>query len=294
MNEMFQLAWKQYRTWAVTSRNLKAANERWKRRVLALTLAGTAFGTLAPFAGMGLASPWQARIAAILGTACLAIATYFAKELLGAGNEERWTRARAAAEAFKSDAHKYVVRAAPYDGEDHISKLSARLKELDTLTKGYLADNVPPAELTKGMPTAWWSVDDYIAKRLNEQIDWYRTRGVEHSATMKRGRIVALTLGGVAVVLSALIGAAAADGTFPSALLGIVTTAGGAVGGYFQAGHYEGLALKYRETADALERRRAEIASGTPPEKLQLVNDAEAIMQAENAAWLAQLAAKTA
>lgn len=293
MNEVFEIVWKQYRTWSITSRNVKAANDRWKRRVLVLTLMGTVFGTMAPFTGV-IAGSWPARVAGILGTVCLAVATYFAKELLGTKNEERWTRARAAAEAFKSEAHKYVVRATPYNADDHLAKLSRRLNELDELTKGYPPDNVPPDQLTKGMPTTWWSVDDYIKKRLAEQVDWYVSKGVEHAASMHRGRTVALTLGGAAVVLSAVTGAAAEDGTLPAALLGIVTTAGAAIGGYFQAAHYQALALKYQETARALDRRRADIAS-TPvhDEKLKLVADAEAIMQAENAAWLAEMTVNT-
>ena len=292
MNDVFEVVWTQYRTWAITSRNVKAANDRWKRRVLVLTIMGTMFGTMAPFAG-GFAGPWPARVAGILGTVCLAIATYFAKELLGTKNEERWTRARAAAEAFKSEAHQYVVRTNPYNADDHVARLSLRLKELDELTKGSLPDRVPPEELTKGMPTTWWSIDTYIEKRLVEQTKWYRSKSAEHAASMNRGRNIALTLGGSAVVLSAVTGAAAEDGTLPAALLGIVTTAGGAIGGYFQAGHYEALALKYEETARALERRRADIASTTvQEEKLKLVADAEAIMQSENAAWLAEMVMK--
>jgi hypothetical protein len=293
MDEMFQLVWKRYRTWTVTSRNLKATNQGWKRRVMVLALAGTALGTLAPFTGQFIAGPWPTRIAAVLGTVCLALATYFAKELLDATHEERWTRARTAAEAFKSEAHRYLVQAPPYDGPDRATQLGTRLNELESITKGQVPDDLPAADATKEMPGTWWSIEDYISKRLTEQIEWYRKRAREHVLSMRKGRAVTLTLGGLAVFLSAVTGATAQEGTFPAALLGIVTTAGGAIGAYFQAGHYEALALKYRETADALERRRAEFATTPSADKTQLVADAEAIMQAENAAWLAERMAKT-
>jgi hypothetical protein len=293
MDEMFRLVWKRYRTWAITARNLKAVNASWKRRVLVLTLAGTAFGTLAPFVGGWTGAPWPARIAGILGTICLALATYFGKELLDAKHEERWMRARTAAEAYKSEANKYLVQAPPYDGPERTARLSSRLGEIDPLTKNYIPDNVSESDATKGMPATWWSIDDYIAKRLTEQIDWYRGKASDHTKSMAKGRIAALSLGGVAVLLSAVTGATAESGTLPAALLGIVTTAGGGIGAYFQAGHYEAIALKYRETADVLERRRAEFATAASPEKQQLVADAEGIMQAENAAWLAELTAKT-
>jgi hypothetical protein len=95
-----------------------------------------------------------------------------------------------------------------------------------------------------------------------------------------------------AVLLSAVAGAAE-EGSIAAALLGLVTTTGGAIGAYFQASHYEGTALKYRETADALERRRAEFATTPEAERHQLVADAETVMQAEHSAWLAERTAKT-
>ena len=52
--------------------------------------------------------------------------------------------------------------------------------------------------------------------------------------------------------------------------------------------------MKYRETAGALETLEAEFnAAGTPQRPGELVSAAEAIMQAENAAWLTELTAKT-
>jgi SMODS and SLOG-associating 2TM effector domain 1/SMODS and SLOG-associating 2TM effector domain 3 len=289
MDDMFHLVWRRYRIWTITSRHLKTVNESWKRRLILLTLAGTACGTLAPFAGRWLEGPWPARIVALLGTVCLALATYLGKELLDSKREERWMRARIAAEVYKSEASKYLVQVAPYEAPDRTARLSARLAELDPLTKGLVPEQVSEAETTAGMPGAWWSVDEYVAKRLTEQIDWYRARAGDHTRATAKGRKATLTLGGIAVLLSAVTGATASDGTLPAGLLGIVTTAGGAIGGYFQAGHYEALALKYRETADALERRRAEFATAAVPDQHRLVADVEGILQAENAAWLSQL-----
>lgn len=70
--------------------------------------------------------------------------------------------------------------------------------------------------------------------------------------------------------------------------LGVVTTAAGAIGAYLQASHYGALAVRYSETADALERLRVELAAAPSGSQPQLVADAEAIMQAEHAAWLSE------
>jgi hypothetical protein len=94
--------------------------------------------------------------------------------------------------------------------------------------------------------------------------------------------------------LLSIFSATRVDGTFAAASLGIVTTLAASMGAYFQAGHYEALALKYRETADALDRKVAEFgAARSPQNQQQFVVDAETLMQAENAAWLNEVTAKT-
>ena len=127
-------------------------------------------------------------------------------------------------------------------------------------------------------------------KRLDDQITWYRTKAKEHSDAMQVGRVLALALGVAAVVLSTVTGATTDTQTIWGAVLGIVTMVGASVGAYFQAGHFEAIALKYRETAVALENLRAEIdtAIANPAD---LVSTAETIMQAENAAWLTEVTA---
>ena len=79
---------------------------------------------------------------------------------------------------------------------------------------------------------------------------------------------------------------------FTAAILGIVTTAGGAIGAYIQASHYEATALKYRETADALEEKSLLFTAGPSAENQQLIAEVEGIMQAENAAWLTERTTK--
>jgi len=288
VDEMFQLLWHQYRTWGDTSRHLKQRNSAWKKYVLILTLAGTALATLGPFAGAPLS-----RLLPVLGAAALAMATYLGRELLDTKHEERWTRARAAAEAFKSEACKYLVQAPPYNGPDRASRLKARISDVGQVTKDLAPDDITPEALNREMPTAPWTIDDYLKKRIDDQVNWYRTRAAEHTASMRQGRLIALILGGAAVLLSAITGATADGPSVWAAILGVVTTAGGSIGAYFQAGHFEAVALKYRETALALESLKADFkTTPTAQNAADLVTNAEAIMQGENAAWLTELTVK--
>ena len=292
MDAAFEVLWKRYRTWADTSSRLKAVNASWRRRVLLLTILGTALATLGPFArdiGSERWASWLARALPMAGAVALAIATYFGRELLDTKHEEAWTRARGAAEAYKSDASKYLVAAAPYDGADRVTRLQARLAELADATKGLLADTIPAERAVSGMPTSPWTLADYLKGRLDDQIEWYRGRAGEHTELMDRGRKISLSLGGFAVVLSVVTGATPEGATLAGAVLGVITTAGGALGAHFQAGHAEAIALKYRETADTLELLKIQLASAAPEARSAIVSKAESIMQSENAAWLQQL-----
>ena len=286
MDPMFNLLWQQYRTWADTSRQLKEQNASWKRRVLILTIAGTALATLGPHNG----NPLVARALPMIGAAALALATYFGKELLDAKHEENWTRARAAAEALKSESSKYLVQIPPYNGPDRASRLKARMDELAKAIKGQPND-IPEEQTTKGLPTQPWKIEDYLKSRLDDQVTFYTNRAKDYSESMKKGRAISLTLGCVSVLLGAVTGATPEGATLSAAVLGLVTTVGASIGAYFQAGHYEALALKYRETAQALRTLKAEfISPGATQTAAELVTSAETIMQAENAAWLAETA----
>ena len=78
--------------------------------------------------------------------------------------------------------------------------------------------------------------------------------------------------------------------TLAAAVLGLVTTVGAAIGAHFQAGHYEALSQKYRETANSLATLEAEfLASGGAADTASFVNAAETVMQAEHAAWLTDM-----
>ena len=290
MDEAFRLCWRRYRTWAATARGLKKSDDSWKRAVLMLTIVGTVAGTLGPFSRV---TPGSAAAAGYVGAAALALATYFGKQLLDAAHQQNWTRARAAAEAFKSESYRYAVQAPPFDAGDRMSRLATRIGELDKLTQGRAQAPITDADATKDMPGAPLSIEDYVVKRVNDQTSWYRKRAKENQDAIARGRSIALAFGGFAALLS-IFSATRTDGTLAAASLGIVTTLAAAIGAYFQAGHYDAIALKYRETAEALDRKVLEFrAVPSPQNQQQFVVDAETLMQSENAAWLNEVTAKT-
>jgi hypothetical protein len=290
MDEAFRLLWQRYRAWADFSGRLKKANASGKRYVLMLTIVGTALATLGPFAGV--AGPFVSWVLPGLGAAALTIATFLGKQLLDTKHEEEWTKARAAAEAHKSEANKYLVKVEPYAGSDRETRLTTRIEELSTVGTG-LAPDTPPGNSPAGMPTAFWTIDEYIKNRLDDQTTYYRSRAAKYTKSMTTGRNISLLLGALAALLSLVTGATPERAKLIAAILGVVTTAGGAIGAYFQAGHFEAIALKYRKTADALDILKLHLrAAATPESRGEIILKAETILQAENAAWLAEVTPK--
>jgi hypothetical protein len=285
MDDVLRYAWGQYRVWAATSRRLKSKITRASLLVLALTLSGTALGTMAPFlslaAPLAQLLPWAA--AAALGTAA-----YFTSELLADSARESWVKARALAEALKSECYLYVTHTAPFHTADAPQRLGQRTDALLQTAGGILAAPVSDADRAKGLPDGPWTIDDYVQKRVREQIDnFYAPAIARHAAAVRRGRIVAIAFGVASVLLSASTGGSLpGERAWVAALLGTVTTAAAAIAAWFQSGNHLQNALNYQSVVARLELLLAQ--RNTPGRLAHLVADAEGIFQAEHAAWLMQ------
>ena len=296
MDPPLEQAWGRYRTWADTSRKLKAEMTTWERRILVFTICGTFFGSFAPFAAdawpswLGAAPMWWSSAqpaAAWLGAAFLALATYFGKQWLTASEKQAWTKARAVAEAMKSESYKYATGAPPYDDPaTRADVLAEKITQSAKSMEGVIPVQVAAAAAVKGMPQPPWSLGDYVTQRLDDQVEkFYKPRITEHAAASRRARHWAMSLGALATVIS--VSAAAADErSLVAAVLGTITTAGAALASYFQAGRHFQLALNYQAAADQAGALKASPGARANPAKF--VNDVEAVFRAEHAAWLAE------
>jgi SMODS and SLOG-associating 2TM effector domain 1/Protein of unknown function (DUF4231) len=285
MDEVVRYTWGQYRVWAATSRALKARITRWSLLVLALTVAGTGLGTMGPFLPVpprvGATLPWIAAVA-------LGMAAYFTSQLLGDSARESWVKTRAMAEALKSECYLYVTRTPPFDHDDAADVLAGRTEALLRSAPSILAVSISENERSKGFPNAAWTVDDYVAQRVREQIDgFYRGAITRHRHAVRVGQVIAIAFGIVAVILSASTGSRApGSASWMGALLGAVTTAAAAIAAWFQSGNHLQNALSYQTVVAKLELLLAQ--RHAPGREAKLVADAESIFQAEHAAWLMQ------
>ncbi len=286
MADMLSAIWREYQQWAATSTMQKKRVMRAGILVLGLTLAGTLFGTIAPFIPEGLPVralvPWIAAVS--LGTA-----TLITTQLLNASEQQAWVKTRALAEGLKSECYKFAMAAPPYDGPDAAALLEAKSTELEKSLGGVLADPVTDDTATKGLPSMGWTIADYVKGRVDDQVRFYREAIQKERTTIRQARWLATALGLVAVGLSVSGGGSTpgstAAGTLAAALLGTVTTAAAAIGAAFQSGRHQQIALNYQTASNRLTRLIS--TSNASAMGALLVVQAEAIMLAEHAVWVA-------
>jgi len=287
MDETLRYVWGEYRTWDATSRLFKQRIRRIGLLVLGLTLVGAALGTLSPL----VKEMWIATVMPWLAAVALGIATYVSNQLLGESERQSWVKARAIAEALKSEAYLYTTSAPPYNTVAAAQLLAQKTAELVRILPGVLAESISDQERVRNIPEKRWSGREYAEGRMHDQIAFYRSAITRHRKQLTLARSLALGLGILAVVLSvasATVDAPSTIGLWAAALLGVVTTAASATAAWFQSGRHQQIALNYQSFVAKLELLLAQYRTNAISDT-QLIVDAEALFQAEHAQWLAEL-----
>jgi conflict system pore-forming effector with SLATT domain/uncharacterized protein DUF4231 len=281
--------WRQRGAWAQTARAGKKAQA--KARVVALSLGvlGALLGTSVvvlpdghPRMGMALAS---------LGTVSLVLSGYFGRELLSPERESRWARARILAEALQREFWRSLMRVPPYDSprlhETLIERVSLLLSNTGLERESAIEGSSKPPDVS--------TIEGYVEKRAEGQVQWYEGRALEHARSLRLFRRATVVIGAGAAVLCALGASAERVLVF----VPVVTTATAALVAWMQAERLASMVSLYQEAATQL---RLQVAawkdsgaerSGFAPEARQraeamLVERCEEIMARENDAWRAE------
>jgi hypothetical protein len=279
--------------WSETANQLKATidNARWLVFVLSIlgALAATIAGQMSPPDPGALASSPRTWVA-IIGVVCLAAATFFTSRLLGTAHVTDWVRARALAEALKREAYKFAAKAAPYDGADRPQ--AAQLLEQERIKIEKDGEDLLPKQVpAKGpgsTPRQDLSQDDYLARRVNDQIKWYRDKAQDYGKIARRLRQTEFALALAATLITAL---ATVSGKSPliagmtfdiAALTAVLTTIAGSILAHVEASRFDFLVMSYLAAGRRLEDRRG----GAQAPWSDFVNDCENILAAENASWI--------
>lgn len=120
---MIEEAWNEYRGWAKRARALQTSSRRWSRAALVCVGLVAIFGAAASQTTGGSIS---GRTLAFLAAALAAITPILGREILSVDSEARWVRARATAEAIKSECFRFAAELGDYAGPSGTSAFIAK------------------------------------------------------------------------------------------------------------------------------------------------------------------------
>jgi len=299
---MIEQAWNEYRGWAKRARSLQAKTDRWNFWALFALIVTGALGAASGFFGANptdwlpawLSHNAFARALACAAAVASALSLYVGRQALAVSTESGWLRARATAEAIKSECFRFAGGVADYapdkasDG-DAASAFIERRKAIaaraagDSLTPeddpvGPAGDDTRPS---RPMTDKW-----YLTNRVDGQIAFYKQGQEKNENAYQRLQLWSFVAGAVIAAVSAV---AAVYGARFAAWTAALTTVGAAVGAYGLAERQKYLAASYAAMKANLERLKERYLVGGA--SLQaLVAMAEDLMESEHAAWIDQMA----
>lgn len=267
--------------------NLSATANRRKKRLRTAKLTSFTLGitgaTLAAIAG-GLSDatwhPYFAWPAAV----SIAAGTFLATRLLGRDQVNQHVRARKASEALKRQAFLYATSSGPYKEGDKLEKLKANVSVIDDNVADLAAiEETVPA--TDSCPDSEISLDDYLEKRLNNQISYYRRTAKELEVPQSLLAKLEFLLAGIAAVITA-IAAGVGKGDFDLAsLTAVLTTITGGLLAHSESSKYSELISSYRATANRLHALAMNNFDSERPS--DFVEACEKVIESETNSWMA-------
>src|SRR3984957_12731638 len=270
---MIEQAWNEYRGWAKRARSLQAKTDRWNFWALFALVVTGALGAASGFFGAN-ATDWlpgwlsHGQFATALACAAAvasALSLYVGRQALAVSAESGWLRARATAEAIKSECFRFAGGVSDYWPDDAFDGDAA-------------GDDRRPSH---PMTDKW-----YLTNRIDGQIAFYKQGQEKNESAYQRLQLWSFVAGAVIAAVSAV---AAVYGARFAAWTGALTTVGAAVGAYGLAERQKSLAASYAAMKANLERLKERYLVGGA--SLQaLVAIAEDLMESEHAAWIDQMA----
>jgi hypothetical protein len=234
----------------------------------------------------GEAIGFLSAIAAVIGT-------LNARKVLGLGLEHDWVLARASAESAKSQALRFLARAAPYDSADpaeNAAKLSAKAAEYrENMPQGQLED-FDETQRLNGLPADWLTMENFLDLRVREQLKFFKRRGLEHGRKAARLRDLIGWLGALSAGLGAFhqvkhIGPL-------TAWVAVFASLSTAVGAYIVQNRLLYLTKSYDMNAKRLERLLEAWGLVPAAEKAakqgEFVNKFEDVLSVENRQWVTE------
>jgi SMODS and SLOG-associating 2TM effector domain 1/Protein of unknown function (DUF4231) len=278
---MIETAWDEYRGWAARAKDMQDSAKKWNTAALICAAVAAIFGaaatqTMGTLIGQGFS---------LLTAIAAALSPILGKEILSVGQEAKWIRSRATAEALKSECFRFAARSGIYSGSDAVQQFVARRAELtDEAVKAGLTEKSHPAGEAgdKRRPPRDMNPDWYVTKRIDDQIGYYWDKQAEYERAVKWLRLLAFAASAIAAIFG--IAGVAGQQVF-APWIGALTTVATAVAAYGLLDRWQYLAASFAAMATAL-RRVKDRALPLP----EFVATAEDLMESEHAAWTERMA----
>ena len=272
-------AWDEYRGWSARARELQSSTQRWNRAALISAAAAAVLGAAAT---QTAGDPALGKTLSLLAAMAAALTPILGKEMLSLGSETKWIRARATAEAIKSECFRFAARAGDYAKPDAEDVFIARRNELalNAAKEGLTQKSAPAGAMgDKRRPPGEIDAAWYIPNRIDDQIAYYSTKQREHERAAKRLRYLAFG----ASAAAALFGVAGLTNQQVFApWIGAMTTIATAITAFGLLDRREHLAATFGAMATSLGRIKERAGSIA---FVEAVTRAEDLMQSEHAAW---------
>jgi len=295
---MIEQAWNEYRGWAKRARSLQTNTDRWNFWAMVALVATGVLGAASGTFGANppdwlpdwLANKEFARALACAAAVASALSLYVGRQALAVGAESGWLRARATAEAIKSECFRFAAGVGDYAPEkasdgDAASAFIERRKALAARAAG---DSLTPEDDSVGAagddrrPSRPMTDKWYLTNRIDGQIEFYRKGQERNETAYQRLQLWSFAAGAVVAAVSAI---AAVYGARFAAWIGALTTVGAAVSAYGLAERQKYLAASYAAMKANLERLKERYLAGGATLQ-SLVATAEDLMESEHAAWI--------
>lgn len=290
--------WHTRNAWAATARRFQNQTVLARYVQLGLVIVGAVFATAS---ATGLLGNENGDISVLekavagLSAVCLTLVTVIQLRFLSIAKVERWPRARAVAEAIKSEVFCFQAAANPYQNTGTEENLKSALLALTKAVDGHIshAEDLLP-EVSHGPHTgrkAPEALDQetYLRSRVDEQIQgFYIPRSREHSRAARNARLVVTLLSLLSAVISALMASGMVTGA--GAWVSVFTTVSLAIATHASLQRRDFLAMSYAKQARHLKRLKQDWAlNASLTTWTDFVNNCEDTILAENRAWMAEM-----
>jgi hypothetical protein len=290
---MLDFAWDQYRGWALVARQLQKSSRVTSVAALALGVIAALCGAAAavvPADGTDLGLRTWLSFAAALAAGLAAI------PVLRTTQTERETqqiRARATAEAIKSECFRYAAGAKPYSGavgraqadrelRQRIEELNQQAAEDEAVWQEAPSSGAPDQRKPPLPMTMEW----YNEKRLRDQIRWYQMRQADHQRAIGWLRGIGIACAGASVSLG--VAGGITRGVVLTPWIGFMTTLSASVAAFGLLDRRKFLGATYSTRQSRLRAIEA-LARDEQMPLPELVQQTEELLQAEHAAWVREM-----